>query len=1297
MRRSRPVASQPLPYSAVESLRAGRGRSWRLVLLVCLLAVPVLGQEIEDPAGRIRPAVVGTEVATQLVTEHPYWGPGTGDLQLVSSVEIHDPDASYISPHFARFELADGDFVVVRSPEGDRSWAYRGKGKGELGRTEGFWASHIPGDTAVVELFSRNDMGSYGYEIDRYARGFRPDELAAQRRLEKEICGADDSDWSICYEMSEATIYARSQAVARLLINGTELCTGWLLGSEGHLMTNNHCIGDATDAANVDVEFLAEGASCATDCAFSLACPGTTVATSSTLVATDADQDYTLVLLPTDPTPTYGYLQLDSELPTNGDRIYIPQHPQGWGKRIAVESTDAEDESGYAELSNQLLILPEEVLHWTYFADTEGGSSGSPVLAYEDHRVVALHRAATSCTGHGNIGVQAIEILDSLRDVLPNDAAEFTVDLTIDGSGTGSVTSSGGGIDCPGDCSEVYSANSAVTLTASAGANSVFTGWSGDDADCDDGELSVNAHLSCTATFDLETRTLTVSTNGDGSGSVTSSPSGINCPGDCSEGYEHGQVVDLTATPDSGDQFAGWSGDADCSDGQVTMTADLSCAATFQVPTIYYVDADAMGMATGDSWADAFTSPQDALAVALDGDQIWVAEGVYTPATSVPSADPTVTFELVDGVEVYGGFAGTESTLAERDTAAHVTILSGDIGGDDTNTDGNSIAETWSDIQGTNAYHVVTAAGTSADTVLDGLVITAGYASGAGNPDGRGAAVFCDTGGSPTFVDLTVIGNRTSDRAALAACESMVTSSRFEANYSDGVAAVANEGGTFVDTVFIGNESVSQAPVFYLGIDDMLTLTRCKVLGNVTNGAGSIRVFRATVDFDDVLFSGNSSRDGAAIHFTGTSGGGTLTNVTVSGNIGSRYGAVYMASSGSLTVENSILWNNQDQSGTGTLDSALYDAGTGSVTVYSSILQASGGSDAWSAGAIVDGGGNLDVDPQFIDPLDPSAAPSSDGDFHLKAGSLALDAGDDSLVTSSTDLDGENRIQDAAVDLGPFEGAEGADLSITLDDGVTSAVPGEPLTYTVVAASDGPSDVESVSVATDFAADLTCDWTSVATGGAGGNGSGSGNVAETLSLPSGSSVTYIATCDIDPAATGTLASSATVSSAAYDPDEGNDAATDDDTALVASADLTITLTDGIALVLPGDVLTYSLVATNEGPSNATSVSMSALFDDDLSCNWSSVAAGGASGNGSGSGNIGETLDLPTGASVTYTAECAVDIAASEILSTSASLSAAATDPNGANNAAADDTAVLEPLFEDGFESGDFTAWSSSVP
>ena len=114
-----------------------------------------------------------------------------------------------------------------------------------------------------------------------------------------------------------------------------------------------------------------------------------------------------------------------------------------------------------------------------------------------------------------------------------------------------------------------------------------------------------------------------------------------------------------------------------------------------------YVDADANGASDGSSWTDAYTNLQDALSIATGTDQIWIAAGTYTPTVPLDAGDArTATFYISgdqDGLTIYGGFAGTETALSERDLVANKTLLSGDLNGDDTSGGDNS----------ENAYHVL--------------------------------------------------------------------------------------------------------------------------------------------------------------------------------------------------------------------------------------------------------------------------------------------------------------------------------------------------------------------------------------------------------------------------------------------------------------------------------------------------------------------------------------------------------------------------------------------------------------
>src|SRR5262245_40625251 len=90
-------------------------------------------------------------------------------------------------------------------------------------------------------------------------------------------------------------------------------------------------------------------------------------------------------------------------------------------------------------------------------------------------------------------------------------------------------------------------------------------------------------------------------------------------------------------------------------------------------------------------------------------------------------------------------------------------------------------------------------------------------------------------------------------------------------------------------------------------------------------------------------------------------------------------------------------------------------------------------------------------------------------------------------------------------------------------------------------------------------------------------------------------------------------------------------------ALAANADLAITKTDGVTTATPGGSVTYTITASNAGPSDATGATVADTFPAVLSVTWTCVGAGGGTCTAAGSGNISDTVNLPAGASVTYTA------------------------------------------------------------
>ena len=125
---------------------------------------------------------------------------------------------------------------------------------------------------------------------------------------------------------------------------------------------------------------------------------------------------------------------------------------------------------------------------------------------------------------------------------------------------------------------------------------------------------------------------------------------------------------------------------------------------------------------------------------------------------------------------------------------------------------------------------------------------------------------------------------------------------------------------------------------------------------------------------------------------------------------------------------NSILWNNQDSNGTEAISSTVFNIKS-KIVITNSLVQGTGGSDNWILDpSIIDGGNNIDTDPLFVSPIDPSTTPTTTGNLRLKGGSPAIDTGEDAFVSGiTTDLDGNARIVDgdrdgtATVDMGAYE------------------------------------------------------------------------------------------------------------------------------------------------------------------------------------------------------------------------------------------------------------------------------------
>lgn len=411
----------------------------------------------------------------------------------------------------------------------------------------------------------------------------------------------------------------------------------------------------------------------------------------------------------------------------------------------------------------------------------------------------------------------------------------------------------------------------------------------------------------------------------------------------------------------------------------------------------YFVDANVSGGdGSGDSWTNAMTNLNDALLAADETTtEIWIAQGTYKP-----TGGRTGTFNiLVDGLEIYGGFNGTETSIAERDIIANSTILSGDLNSNDTGVDYTGMN------RADNTYHV---AQLNANNVtIDGVTIKDGHADATTGLNAQGSAILIST---------------TSTGLTLKNC-----------NIIDNVSV----NGGAIKTVFNTNAAI--------------VIENCKIQNNVGKYACGLYLLAdanrtLTIDITNTLFSNNTSKDYSSTSqgYTGSSvwlrayGSGsnvttTITNCTFANNTdiathpaSTQRGTVALGrntsnnSTHNVIISNSIIYNNV---GTGSI--TTLDINKGHVNYPSSVLiNNSIGEDNFSTINTPNLTNTSNANPLFTD--------ASNNDFTLQSGSPAIDTGDNSLVPSgiTADLLFNQRIHNSIVDMGAYEFGASSTLSV---------------------------------------------------------------------------------------------------------------------------------------------------------------------------------------------------------------------------------------------------------------------------
>ncbi|MBN2182144.1 MAG: hypothetical protein JW715_09540 [Sedimentisphaerales bacterium] len=462
-----------------------------------------------------------------------------------------------------------------------------------------------------------------------------------------------------------------------------------------------------------------------------------------------------------------------------------------------------------------------------------------------------------------------------------------------------------------------------------------------------------------------------------------------------------------------------------------------------------YVDDDAVGVNDGSSWTDAFNYLQDALAAASDGDEIHVAQGVYTPDSNSAIPDGTgnreATFQLIGDISLKGSYAGygVRNPYA-RDTELTPTILSGDLYG---NNDSNVLEESSRE---ENSYHVVTC---SSNAILDGLIITGGSASGTGGRYGDmhnfGGGIYND-GGSPTIINCTFIKNY----AALGgggivsySGNPNLTNCTFNGNVvlGDGGGFCNYQGSlTLTNCIFINNSTQGSRSGSGDGggiwsYEGSLVLTNCTFIENSAHAGGGLYNETSNPTLTNCLFRGNSVSDrGGSMYSANKSLSGDspiLKNCLFNGNnAGFRGGAVYNLSCEPVLNNctfaqnwagegNAIYCKSEDERNTITLTNCiLWDYGT-EIETWDNNLSVINVSYSNIRGGW-EGEGNIDEDPLFVDQLGPDYRfRTEDDNLRLVPVSPCVDTGQSDYVAgaSETDLDGNPRIIRSRVDMGAYE------------------------------------------------------------------------------------------------------------------------------------------------------------------------------------------------------------------------------------------------------------------------------------
>lgn len=504
-----------------------------------------------------------------------------------------------------------------------------------------------------------------------------------------------------------------------------------------------------------------------------------------------------------------------------------------------------------------------------------------------------------------------------------------------------------------------------------------------------------------------------------------------------------------------------------CAPRVVLFIASLWLTVCVAAQTRIYVNANlATGGNDGTSWASAFRGRlalQTALTAAGAGPaELWVAAGVYAPSGT--NGDRQLSFQLHNGVAVYGGFVGTETSLAQRDPNLNVSVLTGDLNGDDSPQAIPSGTD--------NTHHVVRVGGVDGTAILDGFTIRHGDTTQHGLSDivdslfGGGLYI---NGGTPLVRNCTFTRCNSSGAGGgvgVVSGAGNFENCKFVANqtqsYGGGVGVSGNSTPKFSNCRFESNIGGNGAGMFNGALPgtpglSASTLTNCSFINNqgiisVGEGPGYFDNSGAAV-LEGCLFQANSTGSGGGGVFLQSSNT-TLRNCRFFANVGSFDGgdAVYTQGGGAPSFIDCVFWGHEVQnvqqfgvnvaifnSGAsplfvnctvgnngGTLGHGAFHSAGGMATLVDCVIYGNQSSSGSGYAAAFDnttsfnltrccvqgwtnqlpGTGNFATNPLFANANGADGTRGTlDDDFRIATGSPCIDRGDNTALPVSLGLD----------------------------------------------------------------------------------------------------------------------------------------------------------------------------------------------------------------------------------------------------------------------------------------------------